>query len=67
VRPAQSNVPGGVCPCPHYGYIFEGRLRAKYPGSDWLDEVIEALADAINRALAITEPTAAQPASMGWP
>ena len=24
-------LPGGVCPCPHYGYIFEGRLRAKYP------------------------------------
>jgi hypothetical protein len=35
-------LPGGVCPCPHYGYIFEGRLRAKYPGSDWPDEVIEA-------------------------
>ena len=35
-------LPGGVCPCPHYGYIFEGRLRAQYPGSDWPDEVIEA-------------------------
>ena len=35
-------LPGGVCPCPHYGYIFEGRMRAKYPGSDWPDEVIEA-------------------------
>ena len=35
-------LPGGVCPCPHYGYIFEGRMRAKYPDSDWPDEVIEA-------------------------
>ncbi|MEY4159584.1 MAG: hypothetical protein RLZZ136_205 [Pseudomonadota bacterium] len=35
-------LPGGVCPCPHYGFIFEGRMRARYPGSDWPDEVIEA-------------------------
>ena len=35
-------LPGGVCPCPHYGYLFEGRIRAVYPGSDWPDEVIEA-------------------------
>lgn len=35
-------LPGGVCPCPHYGYVFEGRMRARYPGTDWPDEVIEA-------------------------
>lgn len=35
-------LPGGVCPCPHYGYIFEGRLRCVYPGTDWPDEVAEA-------------------------
>lgn len=35
-------LPGGVCPCPHYGYIFEGQMRAVYPGTDWPDEVIEA-------------------------
>ena len=35
-------LPGGVCPCPHYGFLFEGRMRAKYPGSDWPDEVVEA-------------------------
>lgn len=35
-------LPGGLCPCPHYGYIFEGRMRAKYPGTDWPDEVVEA-------------------------
>jgi hypothetical protein len=32
-------LPGGVCPCPHYGYVFKGRIRAKYPGTDWPDEV----------------------------
>ena len=34
-------LPGGVCPCPHYGYMFKGRLRCRYPGSDWPDEVAE--------------------------
>jgi hypothetical protein len=34
-------LPGGVCPCPHYGYLFEGRMRAQYPGSDWPEEVVE--------------------------
>jgi len=34
-------LPGGVCLCPHYGYIFKGRLRCTYPGSDWPDEVAE--------------------------
>ena len=31
--------PGGVCTCPHYGYIFEGSIRATYPNTDWADEV----------------------------
>jgi hypothetical protein len=35
-------MPGGVCPCPHYGYIFSGSLRATYPGSDMPDEVATA-------------------------
>lgn len=34
-------LPGGVCMCPHFGYIFKGRLRCTYPGSDWPDEVAE--------------------------
>lgn len=34
-------LPGGLCPCPHYGYMFEGRLRCRYPDSDWPDEVAE--------------------------
>lgn len=35
-------MPGGVCPCPHYGYIFEGTIRSVYPGSDLPDEVATA-------------------------
>ena len=35
-------MPGGVCPCPHYGYIFSGRLRATYPDTGMPDEVATA-------------------------
>lgn len=35
-------LPGGVCPCPHYGYVFSGRIRCKFPDTDWPDEVAEA-------------------------
>ncbi|MEZ0362704.1 hypothetical protein ACAG26_03255 [Mycobacterium sp. pUA109] len=35
-------LPGGLCPCPHYGYVFEGSIRATYPGTDWPDDVVEA-------------------------
>jgi hypothetical protein len=35
-------LPDGLCPCPHYMYLFEGRMRATYPGSDKPDEVVEA-------------------------
>jgi hypothetical protein len=34
-------LPGGVCPCPHYGYMFKGRLRCHYPDCDLPDEVAE--------------------------
>lgn len=37
-----AGLPGGVCPCPHYGYVFSGRVRCVYPGSDLPDEVAEA-------------------------
>ncbi|MBH0776593.1 hypothetical protein IT779_09885 [Nocardia sp. NEAU-351] len=33
-----AGLPGGVCPCPHYGYIFSGTIRATYPGADMPDE-----------------------------
>jgi len=32
-------MPGGVCACPHYGYVFEGRIRATYPNTPRPDEV----------------------------
>lgn len=35
-------LPGGVCPVPHYGYVFSGRIRCRYPGSDRPDEVASA-------------------------
>jgi hypothetical protein len=38
---AYQGLPGGVCPCPHYGYVFAGRIRCVYPGSDWPDEIAE--------------------------
>jgi hypothetical protein len=34
-----AGLPGGVCPCPHYGYMISGKLRCVYPGSDWPEEV----------------------------
>ena len=33
---------GGVCPCPHYGYVFHGAITAMYPGTGKPDEVISA-------------------------
>jgi hypothetical protein len=39
---AYEALPGGVCQCPHYGYVFKGRIRCTYPGSDWPDEVASA-------------------------
>ncbi|MGV0787960.1 hypothetical protein ABQF33_13685 [Mycolicibacterium sp. XJ2] len=35
-------LPGGVCPCPHYGYVFKGRIRCRFPGTDLADEVATA-------------------------
>ena len=37
-----ADLPGGVCMCPHYGYVFRGRIRCTYPGSSWPDELAEA-------------------------
>ena len=33
--PGYKGLPGDLCQCPHYGYVFKGRMRATYPGSDW--------------------------------
>jgi hypothetical protein len=40
--PTYDFLPGGVCMCPHYGYVFKGRIRCVFPGTDWPDEVAEA-------------------------
>jgi hypothetical protein len=40
--PVYAGLPGGVCPCPHYGYVFQGRVRCVYVGTDWPEEVAEA-------------------------
>lgn len=38
---AYEGLPGGICMCPHYGYVFSGRIRCVYPDSNWSDEVAE--------------------------
>lgn len=40
--PGYQGLPGGVCPCPHYGYVFKGRMRCVYTGTNWPDEVAVA-------------------------
>ena len=40
--PLYTDLPGGVCPCPHWGYIFEGSITARYPNSDLDDETARA-------------------------
>ncbi|WP_040830198.1 hypothetical protein [Nocardia jiangxiensis] len=35
-------MPGGVCPCPHYGYIYSGTIRATYPNTGLPDETATA-------------------------
>ena len=49
------NLPGGVCQCPHYGYMFKGRLRCEYPGTDWPDEVAETGDALLFRRAAVSE------------
>jgi hypothetical protein len=39
--PGYLGLPGNVCQCPHYGYVFKGRLRAIYPATNWPDDVAE--------------------------
>jgi hypothetical protein len=39
---AYKGLPGGVCICPHHGYVFSGRIRCVYPGTTWPDEFAEA-------------------------
>ncbi len=38
----QGGMPGGICQCPHYGYIFTGSMRASYPNTGKPDETATA-------------------------
>jgi hypothetical protein len=40
--PLYTDLPGGVCPCPHWGYIFEGAITARYPNSEHEEETAQA-------------------------
>lgn len=37
-----AGLPGAVCPCPHYGFIFSGTIRCRFPDTDRPDEVATA-------------------------
>lgn len=37
--PMLASLPGGNCSCPHWGYVFKGRLIVRYPGGE---EIIPA-------------------------
>jgi hypothetical protein len=37
--PMLASLPGGNCPCPHWGYVLKGRLIVRYPDRE---EIIEA-------------------------
>jgi Cupin domain len=39
LAPMLSTLPGGSCPCPHWGYLLKGRMIVRY---DDHEEVIEA-------------------------
>lgn len=39
LAPMLSGLPGGRCPCPHWGYVLTGRMIARYAGHE---EVYEA-------------------------
>ena len=37
--PMLASLPGGNCPCPHWGYVLKGRIIVRYPDGE---ETIEA-------------------------
>ena len=39
LAPMLATLPGGHCSCPHWGYLFKGRMTVHYDGHD---DVIEA-------------------------
>src|ERR1700749_813259 len=39
LAPMLAALPGGYCQCPHWGYVFKGRLMVRYPDRE---ETVEA-------------------------
>jgi hypothetical protein len=39
LAPMLASLPGGNCPCPHWGYVFKGRLTIRYADHE---ETVEA-------------------------
>lgn len=37
----EGGVAGGVCGCPHYGYVIKGKIRCVYPGTQMQDDVAQ--------------------------
>ncbi|KSZ57100.1 hypothetical protein Z045_20335 [Rhodococcus pyridinivorans KG-16] len=37
-----AGLPGGICMCPHYGYVLTGSITACYPDTDQEDETAVA-------------------------
>jgi hypothetical protein len=37
-----ADLPGGVCPCPHWGYVLEGAVTARYPNGEHAPETARA-------------------------
>lgn len=62
VRAVYAGLPGQICMCPHYGYVFSGRVRCVFPDSERPDEVAstgEAYFFQAGHYLVYEEPTEA--------
>ena len=42
MSPALEGLPDDKCQCPHWGYMFEGKLKMKTPGGDEIYEAGQA-------------------------
>jgi hypothetical protein len=42
LAPMLSGLPGGRCPCPHWGYVLAGKMIARYAGHEEIYEAGDA-------------------------
>lgn len=56
LAPLLASLPGGHCRCPHWGYLFQGRMIVHYDGHD---EVIEQGQRSTCHPVTFPKPTAA--------